>query len=753
MEVLIQFSNWHTRGSHHPLFLYDTLIHNKPMTVRHEIKSQLAKLLATEDLVVEHKKVETAQFNVHTRVLTLPMWEKASNTVYDLLVGHEVGHALYTPDEDWTVNVKVPPQFVNIVEDARIEKMMKRRYPGLAKTFFNGYKELADDDFFQIGDDKVETYNLADRANLLFKIGNYTDIPIECGEETEIVNLIGDSETFADVLIASEALYKYCKQKQQEETKVQIDNLETQSSGANQQPASDFFDQEEGENDQPESEGSEGSPSNQDSSQPEQKPSQPEQKSSQSNEGGEDSEPEVKTMDKLEEALKELVNVDGYDNVYLELPKLDLDKVIVPNLEIHVKCKETWDGYLTNCAYTHQEIFGEVDKQFVEFKRSAQKEVNYLVKEFECRKAADSYARASTARTGVLDCSKLHTYKYNEDIFRKVTTLADGKNHGLVFVLDWSGSMCDVMLDTVKQLFNLVWFCKKVSIPFEVYAFTTDYPLVKYEDGKANLRQLAYKKKDGLIQVGEWFSMMNLFTSKVNGKTLEDQMKNIFRLATSFNCRNYSRYPVPVGMSLSGTPLNEALISLHQILPKFQTENKLQKVQCVVLTDGEACAVKYHREINRQWEKEPFIGTAHIGSNAFLRDRKTGNTYSFDCEWHEFTDVLLHNLRDCFTNINFIGIRVLESRDAGSFIRRYCGYYGDEHDKVMGVWKKQKAFTIKKSGYHSYFGLSSSILSQDSAFDVAEDATKSQIKNAFVKSLKTKKMNKRILGEFVELVA
>ena len=723
------------------------------MTVRHEIKSQLAKLLATEDLVVEHKKVETAQFNVHTRVLTLPMWEKASNTVYDLLVGHEVGHALYTPDEDWTVNVKVPPQFVNIVEDARIEKMMKRRYPGLAKTFFNGYKELADDDFFQIGDDKVETYNLADRANLLFKIGNYTDIPIECGEETEIVNLIGDSETFADVLIASEALYKYCKQKQQEETKVQIDNLETQSSGANQQPASDFFDQEEGENDQPESEGSEGSPSNQDSSQPEQKPSQPEQKSSQSNEGGEDSEPEVKTMDKLEEALKELVNVDGYDNVYLELPKLDLDKVIVPNLEIHVKCKETWDGYLTNCGYTHQEIFGEVDKQFVEFKRSAQKEVNYLVKEFECRKAADSYARASTARTGVLDCSKLHTYKYNEDIFRKVTTLADGKNHGLVFVLDWSGSMCDVMLDTVKQLFNLVWFCKKVSIPFEVYAFTTDYPLVKYEDGKANLRQLAYKKKDGLIQVGEWFSMMNLFTSKVNGKTLEDQMKNIFRLATSFNCRNYSRYSVPVGMSLSGTPLNEALISLHQILPKFQTENKLQKVQCVVLTDGEACAVKYHREINRQWEKEPFIGTAHIGSNAFLRDRKTGNTYSFDCEWHEFTDVLLHNLRDCFTNINFIGIRVLESRDAGSFIRRYCGYYGDEHDKVMGVWKKQKAFTIKKSGYHSYFGLSSSILSQDSAFDVAEDATKSQIKNAFVKSLKTKKMNKRILGEFVELVA
>ncbi len=144
------------------------------MPVSHEIKSQLAKLLATEDLVVEHKKVETACFNVHTRVLTLPMWEKASNTVYDLLVGHEVGHALYTPDEDWLKEYKIPPQFVNVVEDARIEKLMKRRYPGLAKTFFNGYKELADDDFFQIKEDNLETYNLADRANLWFKIGNYT---------------------------------------------------------------------------------------------------------------------------------------------------------------------------------------------------------------------------------------------------------------------------------------------------------------------------------------------------------------------------------------------------------------------------------------------------------------------------------------------------------------------------------------------------------------------------------------------------
>ena len=715
------------------------------MSVNFEIKGMLARLLATEDLIVEHKKVETACFNVHTRVLTLPMWERASNNVYDLLLSHEAAHAIYTDNIDWTKDYKIPPQFVNVVEDARIEKLMKRRYAGLAKTFFNGYKELADEDFFQIKDDNLETHNLADRANLLFKIGNYVNVPIEPGEETEIISLIADTETFADVLVAAEALYKYCKQKQQEETKTPIDNLESQDSGASQQPASDFSDQQEGENDQPESGGESQPPTTSETGQE----NQPTSLGAENNE-----DPEVKTMESLEEALKDLINNDGYENVYLELPKLDLDKVIVPNSEIHDRCKESWDAFLVDREWKSEDVFGGVDSDYASFKRSAQKEVNYLVKEFECRKAADSYARATTARTGVLDCSKLHTYKYNEDLFKKVTTLADGKNHGLVFVLDWSGSMSDVMLDTVKQLFNLVWFCKKVEIPFEVYAFTTAYPLVKYdEEGKADLRQLSYQKKDGLVQVGEWFSMMNLLTSKVNGKTLDEQMKNIYRLAASFRYNSHVYYSHPVGMSLSGTPLNEALISLHQILPKFQKENKLQKVQCVILTDGEGALLKYHREVHRRWEEDPYMGTSHIGPNAFLRDRKTGMTYSCDCDYYEFTDVLLRNLRDRFTDINFIGIRVLESRDAGHFIRRYCGYYGDTYEKTMNAWKKEKAFTIKSSGYHSYFGLSAATLAQESEFEVAEDATKSQIKSAFVKSLKSKKMNKKILGEFVELVA
>ena len=116
------------------------------------------------------------------------------------------------------------------------------------------------------------------------------------------------------------------------------------------------------------------------------------------------------------------------------------------------------------------------------------------------------------------------------------------------------------------------------------------------------------------------------------------------------------------------------------------------------------------------------------------------------------TDLLLKDLRQTFLSMNFIGIRVMGSRDAGQFVRRYAGYDGSEYEKTMKRWRKEKSFAIKNSGYHTYFGLSSNALNSDTDFEVNEDASKAQIKRAFVKSLKSKKMNKKILGEFIELV-
>ena len=725
------------------------------MPVRHEIKSQLAKLLATEDLIVENKKVETAEFNVHTRVLTLPLWDRASNNVYDMLVGHEVGHALYTPDTEWFLERKISQQFVNIVEDVRIEKLIKRRYPGLSKTFFNAYNELSDNDFFDVQGKDLDELNLADRINLYFKIGNYVDVNFSL-LESRFIKKIENCETFDEVLDIADEIYKYCKD-ELEDTKQQLNasidiNEEDQDgesfdSGINDD--SNDQDSEDGEVDidhQPTVSGD--GPVLEDF-----------EKEYDNNVGGEtcDEEPEVSTLKSLEESLKKLVG-NNAPSSYVELPKVDLDKVIVPNSSIYKIIDQTWEDNIDYAKKMYgdsplfdEDIFETVDTMFNKFKKSAQKEVNYLVKEFECKKAADSYARATTSRTGVLDCSKLHTYKYSEDIFKKVTTLADGKNHGLVFILDWSGSMHNVMLDTLKQLYNLLWFCKKVQIPFDVYAFTSEFPYGEMDEN--GVRLPACEEVDGQIHIPHWFSLMHLFTGDMKGNELEKQMKDIFRVVCSMDQNTFTCYGPPSCMRYSGTPLNETLICLHQILPKFKRENGLQKVQCIILTDGEAQPLKVYKKVQRPWEDEPFLGTVHCNHNSFLRDRKTGHTYSLDVEWYGATDVLLKNLKHNFPDVNFIGIRLLPNRDSGSFIRRYCGYNGSLLEKTISSWRKNKSFTIKTSGYDSYFGLSASALSNDDEFQVQTDATKAQIKRAFVKSLKGKKMNKKILGEFIELVA
>ena len=183
------------------------------MTVNTGVKGTLAKLLATEDLVVEHKTCETASFDVARRVLTLPNWEKATEEVYDLLVAHEVGHALFTPNRQWD-DLPCPKSIINVTEDARIEKLMKRKYGGLPKTFYRGYRELDAMDFFMIPDDQDEI-NLVDKINLHFKSGAFT--PIDFAPEHEyLVDLVGDAETFEDAIEAAVEIYKVMQEIEKE---------------------------------------------------------------------------------------------------------------------------------------------------------------------------------------------------------------------------------------------------------------------------------------------------------------------------------------------------------------------------------------------------------------------------------------------------------------------------------------------------------------------------------------------------------
>jgi len=747
--------------------------------VNYEVKGQLAKLLATEDLIIENKRVPTASFDVDRRVLTLPMWDKASATVYDLLVGHEVGHALYTPNENWKLRYpEIPMSFVNILEDVRIEKLMKRKYAGIVKTFHMGYKELSDQDFFELGENEVEDMNLPDRINIHHKIGKFVDVPMS-EDEVYFRDSALNTDTFDEVLELANELHEFMKTQHTESIKIDLpfDGAEMEQGGGSKvdpipsEDKSDTFDSIESES----SDGEESEEQESGDNSDETTGFPPE--FSDSPIGGEHCDFETITdklfSDNLENLNDKNRNTGVYDTDYCTIPELNLETVKAKNVDVHKHLDEEWiaqqqhyDNELLkeeNKYRIPMNLYASVDNEYRLFRRSAQKEVNYLVKEFECRKSADAYARATVSKTGVLDCTKLHSYKYNEDLFKKVTTLPDGKNHGLIFVLDWSGSMSNVLKDTVKQLFNLIWFCKKVQIPFQVFAFTNEWNRGdKQFDEYGNYRGYAYPKdhhvkKDGQLYIEAQFAMVEFLTSDCKKGDLEHQMMNIWRLMSCLDQRgrwdSSVYYQCPSRLSLSGTPLNEALVSLNQIIPEFKKKTGVQKIQCITLTDGEAHPLKFHKEFKSRQGNEQYLGTRSAHGNVFIRD-KNGRTYHCADAYYDLTTALLNQLRGRFPDVNFLGIRVVDNRDCNSFVRRYVDYDYERHQTIMAQWRKTKSLMITEGGgYHAYFGLSSSALNSDSSFEVKEDATKAQIKSAFKKSLSAKKMNKKVLGQFMSYIA
>jgi len=727
------------------------------MSVNYEVKGQLAKLLATEDLIVENRQVSTASFDVHRRVLTLPLWEKASGTVYDLLVGHEVGHALYTPDRIWIEEYPdVPPSFVNVIEDVRVERLIKAKFPGLAKTFYSGYLELSNEDFFGIESEDISTYSLIDRINLQSKIGNFIKVPFSDEEKIYLKRSL-KVQSFDEVLVLANDIVKFINQSKEE---IDLKSLPDPSGSS-----SEAFNAPGGGLDVDSSFGDDFEESSDSTEEGESVDSNTESKPQNFSGGTTNNNMESLTDKILKENLEELCNkLEMGEHVYVEFPDVDMDTVVIKNEKVHKFLQNFYDETEERLyCPTVPNIFEEPDQEYSKFRLSAQKEVNYLVKEFECHKAADSYSRSSLSRTGVLDMNSLHTYKWNEDIFKKITTIADGQNHGLVFVLDWSGSMSEVLGDTYRQLLNLMWFCRKCSIPFVVYAFTTEWAKVSYEfDEKTGKRYPKYppqhhKKETGNILIPEEFSLLELFDSKVRSSVFENQVRNIWRLVYSLDShRYYCRYQYPLQLSLSGTPLNEALICMTKAIPKFKKEHNLQKVQCIVLTDGEAPPIRYlteHPIKNAETgETEWNIRIRSLTSlgKFYIRDRKSGITKLVPFGTKDLTKAILECLQHRFLDVNFIGIRILLSREASSFIRGY-----DQHnfEKNIEFWRKNKTIVLKNTGYNAYFGLSSSALNVDSEFEVSEDASKSQIRSAFKKSLGAKKTNKKILNEFVKLIA
>jgi len=483
-----------------------------------EQKSLLAKLMAAENISVEHKKIPTAAFDVKNRVLYLPILKwKPGSEVYDLFCAHEVGHALWTPEDGWHSSAskkgKGYKSFLNVVEDARIEKKIKRKFAGARKSMIEGYKSLMNEDFFGLRKMGVDPNDLGliDRINLYTKAG--TSYGIEFTDEEKVwVNRVERTESWEEVVKVCDELYDWCKENESEtdnsygefgeddeweemdsedseeserteweETSDELDEIMKGASGDDSEENEDDSEEDgpsnSGGEDSADEDGS-GKSKEGESSDEENEKESSKKASSSGFEGGVGdafgdregmSGPRSITDEEFRKREEELADMDESTQLplYLTFPKINTNALVID----FKKTLEELNEY-----YGTQDGANEYGVNLLKkFKSTNDKMVSYMVKEFEMKKAADIHRRAYNSKKGTLDMNKIHAYKYSENLFQQITNLPEGKNHGMVMFIDWSGSMHNYMKETIEQLINLTMFCSKVQIPFEVYAFSDHY--------------------------------------------------------------------------------------------------------------------------------------------------------------------------------------------------------------------------------------------------------------------------------------
>lgn len=713
-----------------------------------QVKSKLAKLLATENLIVEHSNVSTASFNVETRVLQLPIWEDVSDDVYDLLVGHEVGHALYTPVDYQTAH-KVPQSFLNVVEDARIERKIKTQYPGISKSFYRGYIELNQKDFFEIKDVDLKKLNFIDRINLHFKLGIHdvsTLIPFST-EEQVFVDEVKTVNSFDEVISLCERIYDFMKSKKEEKQPL---NIPFQNEKGESQ-SSDVIFEDQSDSEQP----GDSQDSDQEKSSEEEfdKESESDEDSFSQGSGGGDWNDDIDSVtDKAwDRNTKTLVSSDSKEYVYIEPPSVNPSDFIEPinvfsdNMDKNIELIESqYDSFSPIKMWR---------KEFNNYKIESNKAVSYLIKEFEMKKSAAEYSRASVTKTGVLNTNKLFSYKWSEDLFKKNTVFPSGKNHGLIMYIDWSGSMCNNLMGTLKQLINLIIFCKKVKVPFQVFAFSDSGPYDNYGPFKPTA-------KNHEICINSRFRLIEMFNSEVKHSDFDKQLFRIWTLVEFIVTRS-SYFPYG-GYDLNGTPFNDCIVVAPSVFKKFKQTYRVDKVNTVFLTDGESNHLTYSYEKVRNdevYKRNMTMYYPEYNKVICLKDPKTGyiennitNNFRGDFGYHVTASLLRYY--KWMTQSNIIGFRLSQSSDLRTLCRE-SSINPDEETKLKKEWNNEKCFTLSDLGYDNLYVIKDTMSSDTQPIEInaSHTDTKNKIRNQFRKYVKNKSFNKVILSKFVDQIA
>ncbi len=752
--------------------------------------------MATENITVLHKKVPTAYFDVQNRTLVCPMLkDDMSSEMYDLFMGHEVGHALNTPVEGWHDSVSelgmIFKGYLNVIEDVRIEKEIKAKYPGLRRSFYQGYKELNEDDFFGLSDKAINELNLIDKINIHYKVGSFARVEFT-DEEKVYLKRCDNLKTFEEVMTLAKELFEKQKaenkDKMESMTQDELEQLmedlgidpEENSEGSTEAQVSS----EEGEEQQ---EGSQGAPSEEESEEDPYgdntdsfgSPIDPDKDLEENKTGGKSPEKQLEeelNKSKTDEEFRANegdLHASDYrtqEPRYYELKnKIKYNNFLVPWKEIDEAIESNNLDRTNIHKYT---------KNFID---SNKKIVNYMVKEFEMKKAASAYKRSRSAKTGELDMAKLHLYQLKDDIFNRIQVVPDGKNHGVVMIIDWSGSMCGQVKATVEQAALLSMFCRRLQIPFRLYAFSDQYKkkgsndaydtfVKKYKKAKTEKAKEEIKKEYDNRHIEKTFgetpfneddqkwdlgslSLLEIFNEKMSNSDFVRSMENWFELG--FHNDHYDYYYnrhhdnfdkeffLPGALYLGGTPLDHSIILMRDYLQDFQRDYGLDITTFIALTDGESHGC---------------IGY----SNSALVDRRYNKVYEMSGYRGTTTRGLLRWLKET-TGVRTIGFYLTKPRGQQFFheVERFAGVACYSFEDHALEWKKEfNKLAVSIEDKKGTYDLAILINQKKIDIDYEEDelqvdvgANKGALKRALVKAGNNKMQQRVILNKFVQQMA
>jgi uncharacterized protein with von Willebrand factor type A (vWA) domain len=719
-----------------------------------------ARLLATENLSVIRARTRTACFDIKSRILTLPMWKDMTPEIEDMLIGHEVGHALYTND-DYLAPLKDTPKlhsYMNVLEDVRIEKLIKRKYPGLRKRMNEGYKQLNDRDFF--GTKQVQDFDellLIDKINLYFKAGFQCGVTFTPDEKT-FVNRAERTETVDEVIALANDIYAYSKQQAEERKQQQQVQEAEEGDEEDENPIYGDFDLDDDDDFE-----------EQDGDDEDLKPSNKNKSSAFQNddksEKGDDL--ESKTERAFQNKLEDLADDSTeykywkFDTDYFQDPVIGYKQILN-----ETKSSEQWDvdnpelvDYRTRYMDEEQKAKFKAAESadFIQFKTESIRTVNYLVKEFEMKKSAQMHKRATVSKIGSLDMKKVYAYKLQDDLFKRVTSLPQGKNHGMILLVDWSGSMNEVLKDTMKQVINLAMFCNRVQIPYRVFAFTTDYNdrLAKTqtmeERGAYHAWRTTRTEKNNLIDCADRFHLLEFFNNKMTTTEFNSMARRILDYRFMWND----------GYNTGGTPLNEALVYCYDTLGTFIKNNNIEKTTFITLTDGEGGSLNTYSSGRFDDSRTEVVDNVYrrIKVKNFIKDEVTQKTYEIGRMSGNQTEMILRMMKDRY-NIAMVGFHICQNRGRdlrGVANSNLPNYKGDIYSLVES-WKKDfrtNGFaSVKNTGRDELFLIpQSSTKIQEGELDVKTNANAKAIARNFGKFLNVKKTSRVLLNRFVGLVA